>query len=249
MKASVRLNDLNEEKKNYENAEILPHDVDWLRKRLAEAEKRLIELGQVNMKAIVNYEELKKEVDDIQQKATKLADERLKVLDMIDKIEVKRTEVFNDCFIQINKNFNDMFFKFFNGEAKLSLSNPESPLDSGLIIEAKHKGFNFKGIDSMSGGEKTLTALAFMFAIQFYSPATFYAFDEADAALDKENSLKMGELIKSISKKSQVIAVTHNDTITKLADQMVGVASKNNISVILGLKLNKDQQKDEAEAA
>jgi len=89
----------------------------------------------------------------------------------------------------------------------------------------------------MSGGEKTLTALAFMFAIQLYSPAPFYAFDEADAALDKENSMKMGSLIEKIAEKSQFIAITHNDTITKKARQIVGVALNKDNSSVIGLKL------------
>jgi chromosome segregation protein len=147
-----------------------------------------------------------------------------------------------------------MFFNFFNGEGNLKLSNPESPLESGLEIVARHKGDNLLSIDAMSGGEKTLTALAFMFAIQLYSPAPFYAFDEADAALDKENSQKMSNLIKMISKHSQFVAITHNDTLTKQADQIVGVALSREKSSVIGLKLktkdilpNSDEQPNIAE--
>jgi chromosome segregation protein len=146
-----------------------------------------------------------------------------------------------DCFNEVNKNFENMFFKFFNGEGKLTFEETEKPLESGLLIEAKHKQGKLQNIDSMSGGEKTLTALAFMFAIQLYSPAPFYAFDEADAALDKENSAKMGNLIEMIAQKSQFISVTHNDTITKKADQIIGVALAKDGSSVIGLKLkNKD---------
>ena len=87
----------------------------------------------------------------------------------------------------------------FEGDGTLSLENPEDPLESGLYIEAKHKGEALKNIDAMSGGEKTLTALAFLFAIQFYEPAPFYVFDEADAALDRVNSTKLGKVIKELS--------------------------------------------------
>jgi chromosome segregation protein len=202
------------------------------------------------MKAVDNFTELKKEVEDIQVKANKLSDERLAVLDMIDKIEVKRTAVFMDCFNEINKNFKEIFFKFFNGEGNLSLSDAEKPLDSGLMVDAKHKAGKLLNIDSMSGGEKTLTALAFMFAIQLYRPAPFYAFDEADAALDKENSLKMGNLIEKIAEKSQFIAITHNDVITKKAHQIIGVARGKDDSSVIGLKLKnaKDEELKEAKA-
>ncbi len=237
-KLGVRENDLNEEKKIFEGIE--PYSSKGLeecKERLAFIEKRLNEIGAVNLKAVDNFNQLKIEVEDISKKSTRLSEERLAVLDMIDKIEVKRTNVFMDCFNQINKNFQDLFFKFFNGEGNLSFSDELKPLESGLIINAKQKAGKFQNIDSMSGGEKTLTALAFMFAIQLYRPAPFYAFDEADAALDKENSLKMSNLIEKISEKSQFIAITHNDVITKKAHQIIGVARGKDDSSVIGLKL------------
>jgi len=242
-KIEVRQIDLKEEQKNYLGVEqIAEKTVDSLKERLEVVEKKLLDIGAVNLKAMDNFTELKKEVEEIQQKATKLSEERLAVLDMIDKIEVKRTAVFMDCFNEVNKNFKDMFFKFFNGEGNLTFENQEKPLESGLLIEAKYKLGKLQNIDSMSGGEKTLTALAFMFAIQLYSPAPFYAFDEADAALDKENSSKMGNLIEIIAQKSQFISVTHNDTITKKADQIIGVARANDGSSVIGLKLKNTEQ-------
>lgn len=237
-KIEVRQIDLKEEEKYYTEYEpISEKTIPDLKERLEIVEKRLLNIGAVNLKAIENFAGLKKEVDEIQKKAEKLNEERLAVLDMIDKIEVKRTNVFMECFNEVNKNFSDMFFKFFNGEGKLTFENQEKPLESGLLIEANPKKGKLQNIDSMSGGEKTLTALAFMFAIQLYSPAPFYAFDEADAALDKENSAKMGNLIEMIAQKSQFISVTHNDTITKKADQIIGVALAKDGSSVIGLKL------------
>ena len=237
-KIEVRDNDLKEELKEFEGVEqITGKEIAEMKERVAEVEKRITSIGAVNMKAMDNFNELKKEVDEIQEKAGKLENERLSVLDMIDKIEVKRTTVFMTCFSEINKNFQEMFFNFFNGVGNLKLSNIENPLESGLEIDAKHKGDNLQSIDAMSGGEKTLTALAFMFAIQLYSPAPFYAFDEADAALDKENSMKMSKLIKMISQNSQFVAITHNDTLTKQADQIVGVALNKDKSSVIGLRL------------
>lgn len=130
-----------------------------------------------------------------------------------------------------------MYTSFFNGTAQLSLTNPAKPLESGLIIEAKHgEEKMLKNIDSMSGGEKSLTSLAFIFAIQLYEPAPFYFFDEVDAALDMTNSKKVGVLIKEMSKSSQFISITHNDSVVKVADQIVGVAKNNTSSSVIGLK-------------
>jgi len=234
----VRQADLEEESKEFENVnQIKEKSTQEMKERLYEVEKRLDNIGAVNMKAVDNFKDLKEEVDEISEKSEKLTNERLAVLDMIDKIDVKRTNVFMGCFNEINHNFQDMFSKFFNGEGNLSLTNLEEPLESGLLIDSQPTGGKLQNIDSMSGGEKTLTALAFMFAIQLYSPAPFYAFDEADAALDKENSMKMGSLIEKIAEESQFISVTHNDTITKKADQIIGVALNKDNSSVIGLKL------------
>ena len=249
-KISVRQNDLIEEKKEFEGvAPYTSKSLEECKEKIIFIEKRLVQIGAVNLKAVDNFNELKKEVDDVQTKANKLSEERLAVLDMIDKIEVKRTFVFMECFNEVNKNFKEIFFKFFQGEGNLNFSNPEKPLESGLMVDARHKGGKLLNIDSMSGGEKTLTALAFMFAIQLYHPAPFYAFDEADAALDKENSLKMSNLIEKIAEKSQFIAITHNDVITKKADQIIGVARGKDDSSVIGLKLrnNKDEELKESE--
>ncbi|MFA6065152.1 MAG: AAA family ATPase [archaeon] len=248
-KLGVRQADLTEESKEFIGIE--PYSSKTLeecKEKLVSVERRLGEIGNVNMKAVDNFNELKTEVEDIQQKANKLSEERLAVLDMIDKIEVKRTNVFMECFNEINTNFKNIFFKFFHGEGNLNLSDPIKPLESGLMVDAKHKAGKLLNIDSMSGGEKTLTALAFMFAIQLYRPAPFYAFDEADAALDKENSLKMGNLIEMIAEKSQFIAVTHNDVITKKAAQIIGVARGKDDSSVIGLKL-KNSKDDELKEA
>ena len=249
-KISVRQNDLTEEKKEFIGvAPYTSKSLEECKEKIIFIEKRLIQIGAVNLKAVDNFNELKKEVDDVQSKANKLTEERLAVLDMIDKIEVKRTFVFMECFNEVNKNFKEIFFKFFHGEGNLNFSNPEKPLESGLLVDARHKGGKLLNIDSMSGGEKTLTALAFMFAIQLYHPAPFYAFDEADAALDKENSLKMSNLIEKIAEKSQFIAITHNDVITKKADQIIGVARGKDDSSVIGLKLRntKDEELKESE--
>ncbi|MFH1240026.1 MAG: AAA family ATPase [Candidatus Diapherotrites archaeon] len=238
----VRLLDLEEEFAEFRGVKRFEtFDADRLKSRIKEIEKIIIGLGAINMKALESFEELKKEVDDIKAKSKKLDEEKFSVLGMIEKIEVKRTNVFLDCFNEINGNFGRMFFSLFSGEGKLKLTNSEMPLESGLLIEAKHKT-TLQNIDSMSGGEKTLTALAFLFAIQLYEPAPFYIFDEADAALDAENSVKLGNMIKEISKSSQFIAITHNDPLIKEADQIIGVALNEQKSSVIGLKLKEELQ-------
>ncbi len=237
-KREVRTADLNEEAKEFkEIVAIQEFEPAKLNQRLVEIEKRIKELGAINMKAFESFNQLEAEVKDVRKKVEKLDEERIAVIEMIEKIDVKRTNVFMECFDELNKNFSKMFNTLFNGEGNLELSNRENPLESGLLIQAKHKGDSIKNIDSMSGGEKTMTALAFLFAIQVYEPAPFYVFDEADAALDKENSIKMATIIKKISRQSQFIAITHNDPLVQEADQIIGVAVNKQKSSVIGLKL------------
>ncbi len=237
-KAEVRLADLREEAQSFEGIErIQGMESKKLNARGKEIDKRVAELGAINMKAIESYNELEAEVLDVRKKVEKLDEERLAVVEMIEKIDVQRTNVFMQCFDALNRNFGKMFNILFSGEGLLELSNKENPLEAGLLIQAKHKGDSIRNIDSMSGGEKTMTALAFLFAIQVYEPAPFYVFDEADAALDKENSLKMAKIVKGISKQSQFIAITHNDPLVQEADQIIGVALNKQKSSVIGLKL------------
>ncbi len=237
-KYDTRLLDVKEELKNFEGVKTFDvHDTMDLKKRVPVIEHEMRQLGTVNMKALEDFGQYEKDVLEIKQKAETLDVERLAVLDLINSIDSKRNNTFMETFQTINENFNKIYTGFFDGTARLELTDRTKPLESGLLIEAKH-GLekSLKNIDSMSGGEKSLTSLAFIFAIQLFEPAPFYFFDEVDAALDMHNSRKIGALIKEMSKSSQFISITHNDSIVKVADQIVGVAKSSNNSSVIGLR-------------
>ncbi len=237
-KYEVHASDLENEIKDYAGIEIIKGaNMEKLRSSLPAIENEIMQLGAINMKALGQYDSYKKEVDEVREKSNVLELERTAVLDMIDKIDVKRNEAFMGCYEKVSGHFSKIFFNFLEGEGKLGLTNPSDPLNSGLLIEARHKAVKFSNIDIMSGGEKALTALAFLFAIQLYESAPFYFFDEADAALDKENSEKLMRMIKDISRESQFIAITHNDSLIRNADQIIGVALNEQKSSVIGLKL------------
>ncbi len=248
-KLEVRSQDLEEEAKIFaEYPTFESFDVKQLKERLPQIERDIHKLGAINQKALENFGEYEHEMLEIKKKADRLEEERLAVLDMVQKIEDRRSEVFMNCFDQINSNFREMQFSLGEGTGRLELENPEQPLDSGLLIEATVRGKENQNIDSMSGGEKTLTALSFLFAIQLYDDAPFYIFDEADAALDKENSAKLGRIIAKISQKNQFIGITHNDTVVKLANQIIGVALNEQKSSVVGLKLKEAVSEPETAA-
>ncbi|MFH1391067.1 MAG: LAGLIDADG family homing endonuclease [Candidatus Diapherotrites archaeon] len=240
-KNEVRIVDLEEEFKDYSAVKVLSEFVlNDLKTRIPEIEKEVEKLGAINMKALENFDAYKKEVDDVREKATKLDEERKAVIEMIDKIEVKKLNVFMECFNHVSKKFSELYYNFFEGEGHLDLTDKESPLEGGLLIQAKYKEDVMKSIDAMSGGEKSLTAMAFLFAIQSFEPAPFYIFDEVDAALDKDNSIKVGKMIKGQSGYSQFISISHNDSVINQADQIIGVALNKQKSSIIGLKLKKE---------
>ena len=239
-KNEVRIVDLEEEFKDYSTIEVLKEfNLNDLHKRIPNIEKEIEELGAINMKSLENFDVFKKEVDDVRLKATKLDEERRAVVEMIEKIDVRKLSVFMECFSHVAKKFSELYFNFFEGEGLLDLSDKINPLEGGLLIQAKYKEDTLKSIDAMSGGEKSLTALAFLFAIQSFEPAPFYIFDEVDAALDKENSVKVGKMIRGQSSTSQFITISHNDSVINQADQIVGVAMNKHKSSVIGLRLKK----------
>ena len=141
------------------------------------------------------------------------------------------------------QNVNEIFRNFFSklttkGEAYLEVEDPENLFNAGVEIKVKLSSKKFMDIKSLSGGEKTLTALAFIFAIQEFNPASFYIMDEVDAALDKHNSEKLSHLIKSYSSKAQYIVISHNDSVISEADVLYGVSmNEHGISQVTTLKL------------
>ncbi|HLD78769.1 MAG TPA: AAA family ATPase, partial [archaeon] len=146
---------------------------------------------------------------------------------------------FERTLTEVAKHFKSVYAELTNGEADLALENPET-IESGLMIRAQPPGKRLLAIDSMSGGEKTLTAFAFLFAIQRHKPMPFYILDEADAALDKANSKRVVELLRSHAQSAQFIVVTHNDHTIRGADQVYGVSMEDGESKVIALQLPSD---------
>ena len=220
----------------YGDMEYIDETIQALEKFIYQASEELRGIGPVNMRAIEEYDLFRTQFDQYKKKYEKILEEKKAVVSMIEEIEQKRMEVFYNCLKVVSSHFTTMFGKMTGGSASLELENP-SDLESGLLIKANPKGKKMLNIDSMSGGEKTLTALAFIFAIQKYKPAPFYILDEVDAALDKENSLKIANLIKQLSADEQFIVITHNDQTIKAGDRVYGMTMDRGESKILGVEL------------
>ena len=196
-------------------------------------------MGAVNMKALEIYDRVEHEHKALQEKKEELRKEREDVLVMINEIDSKKKELFMGTFEVLNANFQKIFSTLSTkGEAYLDLEDPNDPFAAGLDIKVRLTGKRFLDIRSLSGGEKTLTALAFLFAVQEHEPASFYILDEVDAALDKRNSEKLAALIRSYTHKAQYIVVSHNDGVISEADILYGISmNEHGMSKVTTLKI------------
>ncbi|HII29930.1 chromosome segregation protein SMC [Candidatus Woesearchaeota archaeon CG08_land_8_20_14_0_20_47_9] len=231
---------MQKEAEQYSGVKLLQgKDEEELRKELAKHEGFLSQIGSVNLKALEVYEEVEKQYNELMEKKNKLEAEKLDVHEMIDKIEGKKKELFMNTFNVIAENFRTIFRSLTSkGDAYLLVENNEQPFEGGVRILVKLKGSKFLDIRSLSGGEKTLTALALIFSIQEHEPASFYVFDEVDAALDKSNSEKLAVLIKKYASNAQYVVISHNDAIVSEADTLFGISmNEHSVSNVVSLKL------------
>ena len=190
-----------------------------------------MEINYINFNAIDSYNKLAKEYSEILEKYNILVKEKEQVKNLLSEINLKKRSIFIDCFKQINEEFKNVISKMSeNLSGSLELIG-EEPLDSKLLINIT-KNNKTKNIDIMSGGEKSVTALAFIFAINAYKKYSFYVLDEVDAALDDINSKNLLNYIKDISSRLSIISISHNNLIVSGADQVIGVTLKDHSSVI-----------------
>ncbi|MBN1175197.1 chromosome segregation protein SMC [Candidatus Woesearchaeota archaeon] len=239
-KLKAELAGLKEEDKDYQGVEpYTDKNTDIIKRELAEFERMKEQLGAVNMRALEIYEEVETEYHKLQEKKETLRKEREDVLLMMNEIDSKKKELFMRTFEALESNFQRIFSTLLmKGDASIVLENENDPFAGGVEIKVRLTGKRFMDIRSLSGGEKTMTALAFLFAVQEYQPASFYIMDEVDAALDKKNSSRLAELVRSYCDKAQYIVISHNDGVISEADNLYGVSmNEHGMSKVTSLKL------------
>ncbi len=187
--------------------------------------KRLDNMGEVNPTAIEAYTEMKKRYDFIVEQKNDLVNARESLLQTIQEVETTANQKFLDTFNAVRENFQKVFRALFTEEdfGDLILENPENLAETGIDIIAKPKGKKPSSIGQLSGGEKTLTATALLFAIYLIKPAPFCILDEVDAPLDDANVGKFTKMIQEFSDNSQFIIVTHNKQTMSAVDVIYGV--------------------------
>ncbi len=187
--------------------------------------KRLENIGEINPTAIEAFTEMKKRYEFILEQKNDLVTAKKSLLQTIDEVEASANQQFLDTFNKVRDNFQRVFKALFTEEdtADLILENPDNLAETSIDIIAKPKGKRPSSITQLSGGEKTLTATALLFAIYLIKPAPFCILDEVDAPLDDANVGKFTNMIKQFSDNSQFIIVTHNKTTMSTVDVIYGV--------------------------
>ncbi len=216
--------------------------IDELNAKIQRLDKKIKEFGDVNMRAIVTYEEKAKRKEELDNQITTLSTERQAILDKMNGFEQQKKEAFMKTFTSINENFKDIYHQLSEGEGRLILENEKDPLSAGMTIEAKprDKTTNNK-LTALSGGEKALTALALVFSIQKYLPAPFYALDEVDASLDTMNVERIADMIQKQSSNTQFIVVSHRRPMIEAANRTIGVTQKEKGKTkVTGVKLREE---------
>ncbi len=194
-----------------------------LQDTLRNLQVRLEALEPVNMLALEELEQLELRLADLDERLEVLSKEREELLLRIETVATLRQEAFMEAFRAVDGHFRSIFAGLSDGEGHLQLENPEQPLEGGLTLVAHPKGKAVRRLASMSGGEKSLTALSFLFALQRFRPSPFYAFDEVDSFLDGVNVERLAALIASQADQAQFMVVSHRRPMIAAATRTIGV--------------------------
>ncbi|KYH27510.1 chromosome partition protein Smc [Halalkalicoccus paucihalophilus] len=228
--------DLESEVDEYDPEEIPDHDT--VEDRIEELTEEMEALEPVNMLAIDEYDRVEGELSTLTDRKQVLVEEREGITDRIESYERQKRETFMDAYRAIDEQFRDIFSRLSAGTGELHLEDEDDPFEGGLTMKAQPADKPIQRLDAMSGGEKSLTALAFIFAIQRYNPAPFYALDEIDAFLDAANAERVGELVDELASEAQFIVVSHRSAMLERSERAIGVTMQgDNVSSVTGIDL------------
>ena len=211
-------------------------NIQFFKEEIFALNSKLESLEPVNMLALDELEELTERLSELGERLNVLSNERSELLLRIETVSTMRQEAFMEAFTEVDKHFREIFALLSDGDGFLQLENNNSPLDGGLTLVAHPKGKNVRRLASMSGGEKSLTALSFLFALQKYKPSPFYALDEVDSFLDGINVERLSKLITTQSSNAQFIVVSHRRPMISASMRTIGVAqARGSHTQVIGL--------------
>jgi chromosome segregation protein len=203
--------------------EVREAGLEALQNELRSLQQRMEALEPVNMLALEELEQLEQRLAELEERLEVLSKEREELLLRIETVATLRQEAFLEAFGAVDGHFREIFAGLSDGEGYLQLENPEQPLEGGLTLVAHPKGKAVRRLAAMSGGEKSLTALSFLFALQRFRPSPFYALDEVDSFLDGVNVERLASLIARQADAAQFVVVSHRRPMIAAATRTIGV--------------------------
>lgn len=226
---------------------------DWssIEEEVTELKGRISNMGPVNLDAISEYTDLKERHDFLKSQSEDLWNSKNKLVETIDEINETSQTLFRDTFEQVRKNFAFTYGKISGGgESDLLLVDSDDPLESGIDIIARPPGTRLKSVTLLSGGQRTMAAVALLFAIYMVKPSPFCVLDEIDAALDDANIGRFCETLHGFTDKSQFLIITHNKRTISNADTVFGVTMpEKGVSTLLSMRFNKDEKRQKMAVA
>lgn len=221
-----------------EDGEPEPYVREVARKRLVEAERELQRLGVVNPLAVVEHEALQSRHQFLLDQVSDLRKSKRDLLDIIVEVDERIQTAFEDAFAETQRQFAEVFSSLFpGGTGKLSLTDPDNPLETGVEIYARPAGKRVTRLSLLSGGERSLAALAYLVAIFRARPSPFYVMDEVEAALDDINLSRVLQVMEELRSDSQLIMVTHQKRTMEVADALYGVSMRQGTSRVVSHKM------------
>jgi chromosome segregation protein len=221
--------------------ELAPPHIEEL---IADLRTQLDNMGPVNLDAVHEYDELEERYKFLEAQNNDLTNSRRELLDVIAQINSTTRKLFSETFAQVRINFREMFLELFGGgRADLSLLDENDPLNCGIEISAKPPGKQLQTVSLLSGGERSMVAVALLFAIYMVRPSPFCILDEVDAAMDEGNINRFIRVLDRFIEQSQFIIITHNKRTIAKADVLYGITmEERGVSKLVGMKLTAPHQ-------
>ena len=212
---------------NFVPGDLIPYRRDQQEKRLAQAERSLALLGKINPLALEEYSSLEERLRYLAEQLEDLKKTKRDLLDIIKEVDDKVQQIFKEAFDDTAREFELIFARLFpGGDGRLILTNAEDMTMAGVDVEARPPGKRIKRLSLLSGGERSLVAVALLIAIFKARPSPFYVMDEVEAALDDTNLGRLLGIFEELREKSQLIVITHQKRTMEIADSLYGVTMR-----------------------
>ena len=217
----------------------VPFDREEQAKRLRSAERALAQLGRINPLALEEFSALEERHKFLTEQLEDLRNTRRDLLDIVREVDERVEQVFTEAYADVSEAFDATFDRLFpGGEGRLVLTDPDDMLNTGVEVEARPPGKRVKRLSLLSGGERSLVAVAFLVALFKARPSPFYILDEVEAALDDTNLGRLLQIYEELRENSQLLVITHQKRTMEVGDALYGVSMRGDgVSTVISQRL------------